>query len=147
VILGALRAIILLLASTTSGHYHACNQNQGQYSNREPRRWSTLIRCIHETFLSSTLPPAVGFISVAGAKEFTPEMVSEEKAAVSTSAEQGVGEVWQKRGMLGQIYPLMKRGEAQLPSPNIPRHYLSSSDALASTLAFVEAYQAGYYTL
>jgi hypothetical protein len=101
VILGALRAIFLLLASTTSGHYHACNQNQGQYSNREPRRWSTLIRCIHETFLSSTLPPAVGFISVAGAKEFTPEMVSEEKAAVSTSAEQGVGEVWQKRGMLG----------------------------------------------
>jgi hypothetical protein len=49
-----------------------------------------LIRCIHETILSSALPPAVGFISVAGAKEFTPEMVSKEKAAVSTSAEQGV---------------------------------------------------------
>jgi hypothetical protein len=46
--------------------------------------------------------PAAGFISVAGAKEFTPEMVAEEKAAVSTSAEQGVshgiqlGAGWQR---------------------------------------------------
>jgi hypothetical protein len=46
--------------------------------------------------------PAVGFISVAGAKEFMPEMVAEEKAAVSISAEQGVGEVRQKRGLPGQ---------------------------------------------
>jgi hypothetical protein len=63
-------------------------------------------------------------------------MVAEEKDAVSTSAEQGIGEVRQKRGLLGQVYPPVVRGEAQHPSPNIPRHYPSfsvcSSVALAS---------------